>query len=56
MLLLESTKKHKANAIRQFLGSRRAFKTRVVCVTDTNVPTLARCACSYICARAHIRW
>ena len=34
MLSLESTKKDRGNVIRQFRGSRSAFKTHVVCVTD----------------------
>ena len=47
MLSLESTKKDRGSIIRQFRGSRSAFMTHVVCVTDKNVPTLAQCACSY---------
>ena len=47
MLSLESTKKDRGRVIRQFRGSRSAFKTHVVCVTDKNVPTLAQCSCSY---------
>ena len=47
MLSLESTKKDRGSVIRQFRGSRSAFKTHVVCVTDKDVPTLAQCACSY---------
>ena len=46
MLSLESTKKDRGNVIRQFRGSRSAFKTFVVCVTDKYVPTLAQCLCS----------
>ena len=37
MLSLESTKKDRGNVIRQFRGSRSAFKTHVVCVTDKDV-------------------
>jgi len=48
MLSLESTKKDRGNVIRQFRGSRSAFKTHVVCVTDKYVPTLAQCLCSYL--------
>ena len=47
MLSLESTKKDRGNVIRQFRGSRSAFKTFVVCLTDKYVPTLAQCLCSY---------
>ena len=47
MLSLVSTMKDRGSVIRQFRGSRSAFKTHVVCVTDKNVPTLAQCACSY---------
>jgi hypothetical protein len=36
ILSLESTKKDRGNVIRQFRGSRSAFKTHVVCVTDKN--------------------
>ena len=46
MLSLESTKKDRGVVIRQF-HEVYAFKSRVVCVTDKNVPTLAQCACSY---------
>ena len=34
MLALESTKKYKANIIRQFAKGRCVFQTHVVCVTD----------------------
>ena len=47
MLALESTKKYKANIIRQFCKSRCAFQTHVVCVTDKNAVSLAECVCSY---------
>ena len=47
MLTLESTKKYKANIIRQFCKSRCAFQTHVVCVTDKNAVSLAECVCSY---------
>ena len=47
MLALESTKKYKANIIRQFCKSRCAFQTHVVCVTDKDVGSLADCKCSY---------
>ena len=35
-LALESTKKYKANVIRQFPKMRSAKRTQVVCVTDKN--------------------
>ena len=47
MLSLESTKKDRGNVIRQFRGSRSAFKTHVVCVTDKDVLSLANRTCSY---------
>ena len=47
MLSLESTKKDKGSVIRQWRGSRSAFKTHVVCVTDKDVGSLADCKCSY---------
>jgi hypothetical protein len=46
MLSLESTKKDRGNVIRQFRGSRSAFKTHVVCVTDKNA-SLANRTCTY---------
>ena len=46
-LALESTKKHKANVIRQISKMRSACRTQVVRVTDNDVPTLAECKCSY---------
>ena len=45
-LALESTKKDRGNVIRQFRGSRSAFKTHVVCVTDKNA-SLANRTCTY---------
>ena len=42
-LALESTKKYKANIIRQFCKSRCAFQTHVVCVTDKNAVSLSEC-------------
>ena len=51
MLSLESTKKDRGNVIRQFRGSRSAFKTHVVCVTDKDVISLSNRTCSY---SAHI--
>ncbi|CAL6339200.1 unnamed protein product [Bathycoccus prasinos] len=47
MLSLESTMKDKGSVLRQFCGSRSAFKTHVVCVTDKDVESLADCKCSY---------
>ena len=47
MLSLESTKKDRGSVIRHFRGSRSAFKTHVVCVTDKDVVSLADCTCSY---------
>ena len=47
MFSLESTKKDKGSVLRQFRGSRSAFKTHVVCVTDKDVGSLADCKCSY---------
>ena len=47
MFSLESTKKDKGRVIRQWRGSRSAFKTHVVCVTDKDVGSLADCKCSY---------
>ena len=47
MLALESTKKYKANIIRQFPKSRCVFQTHVVCVTDKNAVSLANRTCSY---------
>ena len=47
MLALESTKKYKANIIRQFAKGRCVFQTHVVCVTDKNAASLAECVCSY---------
>ena len=47
MLSLESTKKDRGNVIRQFRGSRSAFKTHVVCVTDKDVRSLANRTCTY---------
>ncbi|CAL6334098.1 unnamed protein product [Bathycoccus prasinos] len=47
MLALESTKKYKANIIRQFAKGRCVFQTHVVCVTDKNAAALAECVCSY---------
>jgi len=38
-LALESTKKYKANVIRQISKMRSACRTHVVCVTDNDVPT-----------------
>ena len=46
-LALESTKKHKADVIRQISKMRSACRTQVVCVTDKDVPTLAECKSSY---------
>jgi hypothetical protein len=46
-LTLESTKKYKANVIRQFPKMRSAGRTHVVCVTDKGVHSLADCKCSY---------
>jgi len=46
-LALESTKKYKANVIRQFPKMRSAGRTQVVCVTDKNAASLAQCVCSY---------
>ena len=46
-LALESTKKYKANVIRQFPKMRSAGWTQVVCVTDKDAPSLAHCKCSY---------
>ena len=46
MLSLESTKKDRGSVIRQFRGSRSAFKTHVVCVTDKNA-SLANRTCTY---------
>ena len=45
ILALESTKKYKANIIRQFAKSRCVFQTHVVCVTDKNAVSLAECGC-----------
>ena len=42
-LALESTKKYKANVIRQFPKMRSAGRTQVVCVTDKNAASLAQC-------------
>ena len=47
MLSLESTKKDRGSVIRHFRGSRSAFKTHVVCVTDKDVVSLANRTCSY---------
>ena len=46
-LALESTKKYKANVIRQFPKMRSAGRTQVVCVTDKDVLSLTDCKCSY---------
>ena len=46
-LALESTKKYKANVIRQFPKMQSAKRTQVVCVTDKDVLSLADCKCSY---------
>jgi len=46
-LALESTKKYKANVIRQFPKMRSAGRTQVVCVTDKIAASLAQCMCSY---------
>ena len=48
MLALQSTKKYKANVIRQFPKMRSAKRTQVVCVTDRNAASLAQCVCSYM--------
>jgi hypothetical protein len=37
----------RGSVIRQFRGSRSAFKTHVVCVTDKDVVSLANRTCSY---------
>jgi len=47
MLSIESTKKDRGTVIRQFRGSRSAFKTHVVCVTDKDVRSLANRTCTY---------
>ena len=48
MLSLVSTMKDRGSVIRQFHGSRSAFKTHVVCVTDKDAPALQACQCSYL--------
>jgi hypothetical protein len=47
-LSIKSTKKHKANVIRQLGPGRSLFRTHVVCVTDKDAPSIQACQCSYL--------